>query len=67
MTLPSYNTIVGMAKHMNMQVIAEGVETEGQVMHLMSAGCERVQVLLREADAPEAFSELINKRTDTIG
>lgn len=62
------NTIVGMAKHMNMQVIAEGVETEGQVMHLMSAGCERVQgFYFGKPMPPEAFSELINKRTDTIG
>lgn len=37
------NTIVSMAKHMRMQVIAEGVETEEQIAHLLDAGCERIQ------------------------
>ena len=37
------NTIVSMAKHMRVQVIAEGAETEEQIASLTGAGCERIQ------------------------
>lgn len=36
-------TIISMAKHLGLKVIAEGVETEGELKYLMSAGCRMFQ------------------------
>jgi EAL domain-containing protein (putative c-di-GMP-specific phosphodiesterase class I) len=36
-------TIIGMAKNLNLRVIAEGVETEHQVRILRRLGCDMVQ------------------------
>ena len=37
------NAIVAMAHHLNLEVIAEGVETEPQLDFLRELGCERIQ------------------------
>ncbi len=36
-------TIISMAKHLDLKVIAEGVETEGELKYLISAGCRMFQ------------------------
>jgi predicted signal transduction protein with EAL and GGDEF domain len=40
------NTIIAMAKNLNLSVIAEGVETEGQRKILQENGCMRFQGFL---------------------
>jgi len=37
------NTIISLARTLNMDVIAEGIETEDEVIHLKRLGCERGQ------------------------
>ncbi len=37
------NTIISLARTLNMDVIAEGIETEDEVIHLKKLGCERGQ------------------------
>lgn len=37
------NTIISLARTLNMDVIAEGIETEDEVLHLKKLGCERGQ------------------------
>lgn len=37
------NTIISLARTLNMDVIAEGIETEEEVLHLKKLGCERGQ------------------------
>jgi len=47
-----YSTIV-LAQRMNMKVVAEGVETHEQLMHLKLAGCDYVQGYLLSRPVPE--------------
>ena len=37
------NAIIGLSRSLNITVVAEGVETEGQLAKLREAGCELVQ------------------------
>lgn len=37
------NTIISLARTLNMDVIAEGIETEDEALHLKNLGCERGQ------------------------
>ena len=39
---PSDNTIA-LAKHLNMEIVAEGIETEDQVNFLRDLGCDMIQ------------------------
>ena len=56
------SSIVAMAKHMNLRVIAEGVETAGQLDALRARGCDEVQgFLLSEPVAGEALYEMMHK------
>ncbi|MGG3494053.1 EAL domain-containing protein, partial [Brevibacillus choshinensis] len=36
-------TIISMARHLNMEVIAEGIETKGQLDFLMENSCQEIQ------------------------
>ncbi len=40
---PIINAITGIARGFNLEVIAEGVETEGQIDHLRALGCDTMQ------------------------
>lgn len=39
----NYSTIIAMAHSLKLEVIAEGVETEGQLRYLSSLGCDKIQ------------------------
>ena len=55
-------TIIGMAKNLDMEVIAEGVETEEQRHFLELNGCAQYQGYLFSKPVPiEAFEALLNK------
>lgn len=50
--------ITGMAKSLNMGVIAEGVETEEQLELLQALGCELVQGYLFSKPQPQVDSKI---------
>lgn len=52
-------TIIGMARNLNMEVIAEGVETEEQRSFLAKSGCLNYQGYLFSEPLPEDSFELI--------
>jgi len=55
-------TIIDMAKNFNLNVIAEGVETENQLMLLKQLGCIEYQGYLFSKPVPvEQFEALLNK------
>ena len=55
-------TIIGMAKSLRMDVIAEGVETEAQLAFLEQHGCTAYQGYLFSSPVPlEAFEQLLNQ------
>ncbi len=59
------NTIIAMARGLGMQVIAEGVETEGQLNFLKGAGCELVQGYYFSKPLPAGeFSTMLNSRSE---
>ena len=52
--------IIAMAHSMNLEVIAEGVETEAQYTFLKQHGCQMVQgYLISKAVAAEEFEKLL--------
>ena len=53
--------VVGMAHSLNMTVIAEGVETEGQLGYLRGLGCEEMQGYLFSRPLPENEFALLLK------
>jgi EAL domain-containing protein (putative c-di-GMP-specific phosphodiesterase class I) len=58
-------TIIAMAKNMNLNVIAEGVETDMQRDLLISMGCHNFQGYLFSKTAPmEQFEALLNQGGD---
>jgi EAL domain-containing protein (putative c-di-GMP-specific phosphodiesterase class I) len=58
------NAIRAMAESLNIEVIAEGVETKEQLDYLLANGFTTVQGYLY--GRPEPLSKLINKKSDTI-
>ncbi|MEP8871185.1 bifunctional diguanylate cyclase/phosphodiesterase [Enterobacter hormaechei] len=52
--------ITGMAKSLNMGVIAEGVETEEQLERLQALGCELVQGYLFSKPQPQVDSKIMS-------
>lgn len=64
------NSVVRMAKWLEMDVVAEGVETKAQLEFLRSVGCDRIQGYYFSKPLPkDKFSELINsfKFTERMG
>jgi EAL domain-containing protein (putative c-di-GMP-specific phosphodiesterase class I) len=56
------SNIVDMAKHLNLNVISEGVETERQVDFLRDIGCDMAQGFVFAKPEPvEIYEKLINK------
>ena len=54
------NTIVEMAKKLDMPIVVEGVETKGQYEYLRDIGCEMIQgFYFARPMAPEDFRALI--------
>ncbi|MGN7118682.1 EAL domain-containing protein [Lysinibacillus odysseyi] len=52
-------TILAMAKHLNVKVVAEGIETVEQFMYLEDAGCDKIQGYY--VSKPLPFNELIDR------
>ena len=56
------SAMVALGQRMDLQVIAEGVETEDQLESLRELGCDAVQgFLISEAVPPQAFEKFIEK------
>ena len=57
--------ILDIAKYLNLKVVAEGVETEGQLKLLRDAGCDLVQgFYFSRPVPPEEFEKLIEKELE---
>lgn len=58
--------ILDIAKYLHLPVVAEGVETEGQLQLLKDAGCDLVQgYFFSPPVPPEQFEQLIQRERDT--
>ena len=59
--------IVDIAKHLRLTVVAEGVETEGQLNLLRDTGCDIVQgYYFSRPVPPEDFEMLIQRELETV-
>lgn len=59
--------ILDIAEYLNLIVVAEGVETEGQLRLLRDAGCDLVQGYYFSRPVPaEEFEKLIQKELELI-
>lgn len=57
------STMIGMAHNLNLQVVAEGVETESQLEFLKARGCDRFQgYLVSPPLAAAAFEDLLRRQ-----
>lgn len=57
--------IIELARSLRLQIVAEGVETEGQLAFLRQAGCREVQgYLFSEPLAAGAFEDFLRSRTN---
>jgi len=53
--------VIAMAHRLNLRVVAEGVETEGQLHYLRQHGCDQIQGFLFSRPVPaEGFAELLH-------
>jgi len=58
-------SIISMAHHLNLRVVAEGVETRDQLDFLVSAGCDETQGYLHSPPLPkEKIGEMLNNQPD---
>ena len=56
------NTIIAMAQELGLELVAEGVETEEQKLHLMGRGCSTFQgFLFSKALTPEELEEFVRE------
>jgi EAL domain-containing protein (putative c-di-GMP-specific phosphodiesterase class I) len=54
--------VIGLGHGLNLSVLAEGVETQGQVDYLRALKCDQVQgYVVSEPLPPETFSQLLEK------
>ena len=54
--------VIAVAHSLDMQVVAEGVETPAQLALLRAMGCEQVQgLLLGQPQAPDALAPLLRR------
>ena len=61
---PILQAIVGLARHLGLSVVAEGVETEAQRTFLSELGCDALQGYLLGRPAPaDAFERLLQNET----
>ena len=62
------NAIVAMAQGLNLNLIAEGVETDPQLEYLRKLGCEEIQGwLFGKAESADRTRELLTQARDGIG
>lgn len=60
--------IIAMAGHLGLEVVAEGVETEGQLQFLQRNGCRRYQGYYFSKPLPVAeFEDFVTRRYDSPG
>ena len=61
------NSTIVLARHLGMQVLAEGVETEAQLKALQAFGCDEIQgyYFSKPLPAPEFFRLLIDEANST--
>lgn len=57
-------TILAMAKHLHVKVVAEGIETAEQLAYLEQAGCDKIQGYYISRPIP--FNELMNSYNDML-
>ena len=57
-------TILAMAKHLQVKVVAEGIETAEQLSYLEQAGCDKIQGYYISRPIP--FNELMNSYDDIL-
>lgn len=58
--------MIGVAQDLGLDVIAEGVETEGQRLALIAAGCPVMQGYFFARPAPAPQSGLLTETTDPL-
>ena len=57
------NATIAMAHGLGLKVVAEGVETDGQLQHLKNQGCEFAQgYYFSEPISPEKFTEMLQNQ-----
>ena len=57
-------TILAMAKHLQVKVVAEGIETAEQLAYLEQAGCDKIQGYYISRPIP--FNELVNSYDEML-
>ena len=65
---PISNMIIGLGQNLGLEVIAEGVETEGQLLYMQQHGCDMAQgYLYARPEAPEDLTPWLEANRRTSG